>query len=275
MTRSSTRIGRGFAVAAAAFALSALPVSLDGDAGLAAGKAAHAAPGGNGKGKGNGHGNGHGLDNSQQAKAAHAKDKVAKDDPMHPSNLGRLNGFFHASPQALKNASPNSAVGILGQTYRDALLGYAAAGTQPDDTEEDTITEDDLAAILAKAANKPLSGEQVIAIHEKLIAENPELAETTVVDDPTTPEVETGVDLMDPDFADQLADEANAIQATETNQGLGSGDESDESDVADDQESEDGDQESDDGFVADAADTVTEAAEDTAEAVGDFFAETF
>ena len=155
---------------------------------------------------------------------------------MHPSNLGRLNGFLHASPQALANASPNSAVGTLSKTYRDALL--AADGT---------VTTDDLAGILAEAANKPLTGEQVIAVHEKLIATNPELAEDEAL----------SAQLTDEDFADELADEANEIQASETNQGLG-GDESDGSDdVAEGDDADDADE--NDGALADAADTVGDA----------------
>ncbi len=92
------------------------------------GKTALAAAGGNGNGqwqcRGNGKGHGKGLqsDQVQEAKTSHAKGKLSKEDAMHPSNLGRLNGFLNASPQALANASPNSAVGTLSKTYRDALL---------------------------------------------------------------------------------------------------------------------------------------------------------
>jgi hypothetical protein len=263
-------IGLSVATGVVALALSGLPLSLDIDSGTIDGKLALAEPGGNGKGKGHGKG----AEKSQQAKAHSDKAKVAKDDPMHPSNLGRLNGFLHASPQALKNASPNSAIGTLSKTYRDALLGYATTTEETEETEE-TISTDDLAAILAKAANKPLTGEQVLAIHEKLIAENPELAEVATPDEgstetPESDEENETVDLMDPDFADQLADEANAVQATETNQGLGSGDDADEGDVAD------GDETADDGnVVADAADAVGQAAEDTVKAIGDFFDDTF
>jgi len=269
LVKSRNGIRWGIATGVVALALSGLPVSLDPDAISLDGKSALAAPGGNGKGKGNGQGKGHG----QQAKAANATTHLSKDDPLHPSNLGRLNGFLHASPQALLNASANSAIGILSKTYAEALLGYAASS---DETEE-TVTTEDLAEILAEAANKPLTGEQVLAIHEKLIETNPELAEVATAEESTdeaatetpesTEESET-VDLTDPDFADQLADEANDIQATETNQGLGSSDEA-ESDEA----------ESDEGGVGeavdDAADAVAETAEDTAEVVGDFFAETF
>jgi hypothetical protein len=79
--------------------------------------------------------------------------------------------------------------------------------------------------------------------------------------------------LTDEDFADALADEANEIQATETDQGLG-GDESDEVDNVAEGDDADADDQSD-GALADAADTVGDAVVDTASAIGDFFDETF
>ncbi|MFN0194941.1 MAG: hypothetical protein ACKVP5_23670 [Aestuariivirga sp.] len=222
------------------------------------GKAALAAAGGNGKANGNagangkGHGKGLQSDHVQEAKTSHAKGKLSKEEAMHPGNLGRLNGFLNASPQALANASPNSAVGTLSKTYRDALLNA-----------DGTVTTDDLAGILAEAANKPLTGEQVIAVHEKLIATNPELAEDEAL----------SAQLTDEDFADELADEANEIQATESNQGLG-GDEGEEGDdIADGDDADDGDES--DGALADAADAVGDAVTETASAIGDCFDETF
>jgi hypothetical protein len=270
--KSRKSLGLGVATGVLALALSGLPISVGFDHGPFDGKAALAAAGGNGKGHGNANANGHakGLeaDGTQTANTAStddelAKDKLAKTDPMHPSNLGRLNGFMHASPQALASASPNSAIGTLSKTYKDALLGYTGTA---EEVPEEAITEEDLAEILAEAANKPLTGEQVVAIHEKLIAANPELAEEAVA-----------AQLTDEDFADELADEANEIQATEANQGLGGEeDEADEDadDVADSDDTDDAADESD-GVVADAADTVADAAVDTADAIGDFFDETF
>jgi len=144
------------------------------------------------------------------------------------------------------HASPNSAVGILSKTYRDALLDFgASSGT--------TTTLSDLAEILAEAANKPLSPEQITAINDKLAQANPE-------------EFEGFTDLTD-DEKQQLADEANDIQATEANQGLGNGDDTDEA--------EGGVAEDVGGAVADAADTVADVAEDAAEVIGDFFENTF
>jgi hypothetical protein len=256
--KSRTGLCLGVATGALALALSGLPVTLD--HGSFDGKAAMAAAGGNGKGNGhgNGHANGHGKgvsDDVEVAKAHPAKDKLTKEDAMHPSNLGRLNGFMHASPQALANASPNSAIGKLSQEYRDALLGYSTDGT---------VTTGELADILAEAANKPLTGEQVVAIHEKLIANNEELADEAVA-----------AQLTDEEFADQLAEEANEIQETETDQGLGNSEDDESDDVADSEDGDEGDGEESEGALADAADAVGDAAVDTADAIGDFFSETF
>ena len=253
--KTRKRIGLGVATGVIALALGALPVSFDSGKMTIDGKAALAAAGGNGKANGNANGKGHGKgqsDQVQEAKKSHGKGKLTKDEAMHPSNLGRLNGFLNASPQALANASPNSAVGTLSKTYRDALLA-----------SDGTLTTDELAGILAEAANKPLTGEQVLAVHEKLIATNPELAEDEAL----------SAQLTDEDFADDLADEANEIQAAETNQGLG-GDESEEGDdVAEGDDADDTDE--NDGALADAADTVGDAVTDTASTIGDFFDESF
>jgi hypothetical protein len=156
--KTRKRIGLGVATGVIALALGALPVSFDSGKMAIDGKAALAAAGGNGKANGNANGKGHGKgqsDQVQEAKKSHGKSKLSKDEAMHPSNLGRLNGFLNASPQALANASPNSAVGTLSKTYRDALLNA-----------DGTVTTEDLAGILAEAANKPLTGEQVLAVHE-------------------------------------------------------------------------------------------------------------
>jgi len=273
--KSRKHIRWGVATAVIALGLSGLPLSLDLDALAFGAKTALADAGGNGKGKGHGHGHDKGVGTDQSQQTELTKTHLSKDDPMHPSNLGRLNGFLHASPQALLNASANSAIGILSKTYAEALAGYLAAGDTT--TTTTTVTEDDLAAILAKAANKQLTGEQIIAINEKLMAVDPDLAalgETTVTNpDGTTT---TTNSLTDPALADALAEEANAIQDSEANQGLGSGD-----DTADDGATDDGDAaadsdtESAEGVVAAAADSVTQAAEDTADAVGDFVDDTF
>jgi len=272
MHKRSRRIGLTAATGILALALAGLPVTPDHSP--LHGKAALADAGGNGKGHGNGNAKGHGKgldagDDVQEAKAPPGKSKLADDedeDTLHANDFGKLNGFMHASPQALANASPKSAIGKISKEYRDALLGFTGTGEEAPD---EAVTEDDLAGILAEAANKPLTGEQVVAIHEKLIANNPELADEAV-----------SAQLTDEDFADQLADEANEIQATEANQGLGNSDEDEAEgdDVADGDESADDTDDTDDesdGALADAADAVGDAAVDTADAIGDFFSETF
>lgn len=253
--RSRGRVRFGVTTGILALALAGLPVAIDGPGGMLGTGTALADAGGNGKGNGHGKPDNPGQQGKgQQAKASQGAGKVAKSDPMHPSNLGRLNGFLHASPQALKNASANSAIGTLSKTYAEALAGYLA--TDEATTTTTTVTEDDLAAILAKAANKPLTGEQIVAINEKLMSVDPELAEaaetTTTNPDGTTT---TENALTDPELADDLAERANEIQASETNQGLGSGDDADDSD--------------------DVGDAIADAADDTADAIGDFFNETF
>lgn len=247
------RLYLGLATGVLALALAGLPVTVQ--HGSIDGKAAMADAGGKGKANGNAKGHSKGTaDDMDVANAGpgKAKGKVTKDDAMHPSNLGRLNGYLNASPQALANAAPNSAIGKLSQEYRDALLDYSTTGN---------VTTDELAEILAEAANKQLTAEQVIAVHEKLMATNPELAEEAIA-----------AQLTDEGFAEQLAEEANEIQAAETNQGLGN---DDDDDIAEGDDGDDGDDGESQGALADAADAVGDAAVSTADAIGDFFDETF
>jgi hypothetical protein len=235
-----------------AFALVAVPLTFDpvtSDFGMAKawakGSGGGNGGGGNGNGNDNGGSNGRGnsqdkdhasngqgkglskdLDNEEADIATNGyaygkQSKVAKDDPMHPSNLGRLNGFFNASSTALKNASPNSAIGIVSQTYRDALSAYL--GSLEEDTEEQQEEAlDDLAAVLAQAANKPLSPEQIEAINERLATENPEDANLANLVDEDVEEGEDATDqVTNTELSAELADRANEVQDSESNQGLG------------------------------------------------------
>jgi hypothetical protein len=232
-----------------AFALVAAPLALDPvTSDIGAAKAwAKGNGGGNGGGNGNaggngggnsgGHANGQGKDHASNGQgkglskdvdseeadiAAYGKpSKVAKDDPMHPSNLGRLNGFFNASSTALKNAAPNSAIGIVSQTYRDALSAYL--GSLEEGTEEEQEEAlDDLAGILAQAANKPLSPEQIEAINERLATENPEDENLANLVDEDVEEGEEEADqISNAELSAALSDRANEIQDSEANQGLG------------------------------------------------------
>ena len=117
------------------------------------------------------------------AKSATAKDKtqLAKNDPLHPHNLGRLNSFFNASSQALENASAQSwRIGLISQVYAGQVAAYVAAlAAATTDAAPDPAATTELqaaAATLAKVANKPLSAEIITAIHERLAQEDPALA---------------------------------------------------------------------------------------------------
>jgi len=229
----------------AGLALTAAPLTLE-TGRLAVGDVAAFAKNGNGGGNGGGNGNGNGRGNGgggsnasadsgntpsgnafgkSKATAATGEAQVdaptaasaSQKGPLHPSNLGRLNGFMHASPSALANASPNSAIGIVAQEYRAALeayLGGASGETPPaDETVDPALAA--AAEVLARAANKPLSPEIVAAINGKLAAADPTNTELAALADPTSTE--------NLEVAADIAAAAEAIQATETNQGLGAG----------------------------------------------------
>jgi hypothetical protein len=129
--------------------------------------AAPALANGNGNGNGNGGGKSQGASHSEQASANAGGDV----DGIPAKDLGKLNGFFHASDKALAHASPNSAIGKVAIVYAGLLEGYLMppAGTTPPDLQE-------IAAALASAANKPLSAEIFAAVNARLAATNPDLA---------------------------------------------------------------------------------------------------
>jgi colicin import membrane protein len=102
-------------------------------------------------------------------KAEEEAKKAAKQaEEEQKKALGKLNAFFHASPEALAHASPNSAIGRISRTFKEALSAYAGntTGTPP--------TTSELGAILAKATNKAVTPEQVKAIATKLAEVNPD-----------------------------------------------------------------------------------------------------
>jgi hypothetical protein len=173
---------------------------------------ANAGGGGNGGGQGGGHGGGRGNGkggnhgNSDQASVSKGKFKPG----LRPNDLGRLNAFMNASSTALKKSAPNSAIGIVSVQYADALSAYLD-GVAP--------SLDDAAATLAKAANKPLTPEIVAAVNERLAAENPDNPALADLANPTN---DPAVDDANTELATQLSDLANALQETETGQGLGS-----------------------------------------------------
>jgi hypothetical protein len=187
------------------------------------GSPAFAAKGGNGKGGGNGnHGNsgnrGHDSGKVNHGHSAASKTKGSAGEESSsgeesevagiPANqLGKLNGFLHASPNALLKTSAKSAIGKISKTYAGQLAGYlagAALQTRLDDLKQQladqqklempdqgiidqltldiadletkvadapTQNEADLAAAAAtlqSASNKPLSPEVIAAVNAKL-----------------------------------------------------------------------------------------------------------
>jgi hypothetical protein len=176
--RSTTALALGLLLAA-------LPLSMSNqDDGLLSGVTALAAKGGNNKSNAGGNGKGNGTVNGDTAVSAAAskpgkskdKSQLAKSDPLHPSNLGRLNAFFSASSTSLKNAGDNSAIGLISQVYAGQLSAYLGAlSAATTDTTLDPLATAELeaaASTLAALANKPLTAEIIAAIHERLAAEN-------------------------------------------------------------------------------------------------------
>ena len=70
-------------------------------------------------------------------------DTDVSDDSLSPHGLGKLNGFFHASPNGLAHASPNSSIGRISKTFGVALSAYAEAQEeQEQQTSDGTGTGD-------------------------------------------------------------------------------------------------------------------------------------
>lgn len=135
----------------------------------------------------------------------------------HPSKLGRLNAFMNASPKALANAAPNSAIGVVANAYREALAAYGGAtGEAPaGDVPAVDPALDAAARALAAAANKELTADVVATVNAQLaetFSDDPALAGYA---DPTAPESQA--------VAEAIAALAEGYQAEETSQGLGDG----------------------------------------------------
>ncbi|MDQ7249688.1 hypothetical protein [Dongia sedimenti] len=191
----------------------------------------HGHDGGHDGGKGGGQGNGGGGQGNAQGRSSDGPGKSANagkgdsdvdqssdgdsatddsttdDDSMAPSRLGKLNGFFHASPNGLANASPNSSIGRISHAFKDALSDYAAASATPTDPNDPNATPpsgpsvDDLGAILAGATNKQVTATQVQAIVDRLAEQNP--------DDESLNDF---ADSLDAETAQDIADAANAAK---------------------------------------------------------------
>jgi len=127
---------------------------------------AFAGPGKSGDhGGGNGNGNGGGKSKNKASASADEEDEEDEDEDANAkgklaSKLGALNAY-HASPNAFKNASPNSRVGKIA-AYYEALK---AADEDGEVTEEEQTGLDDL---LDAAANKPLDDETKAAFNDLL-----------------------------------------------------------------------------------------------------------
>jgi hypothetical protein len=227
--RPSRRLGR--------VALTALVIGL----GLAAVSAvpladlAFAEKGGNGGGGGNGNGNGHGGGNGggggnsgghgnangrdgagagagksgglrssdDDSRTASSGDSTDDDGSLKADRLGKLNGFFHASPDALANASPTSSIGKISQTFKGALSEFAAANQiEAEPGTETGPTVGDLGAILAGATNKKVTGTQVKAIVDRLAEQNPDDAALNDL-----------ADNLDDATSQDIADAANAAKS--------------------------------------------------------------
>ena len=136
---------------------------------------------GNGNGNGNGGGNGGGNGKSEShgggsSKSEHAstgseKSSTKATAAKQASSYGKLNGFLHASKQAMLKASPKSAIGKVATVYAGLLKSYLSpeAGVTPP-------TVDEIAAALRAAANKPVTSAVVAAVNQRLLETNPDLS---------------------------------------------------------------------------------------------------
>ncbi len=217
---------RGARIVAIGAALTLIPFTFNvGDSFFPQAKASNANAGGKGNGGANsgggGNGNsgenngGRGNGNGSEASLSSGAGGQVKSD-LQPSKLGRLNAFMNASSTALQKAAPDSAIGIVATQYADALSAYMDALANQGQGPAPTL--DDAAALLAKAANKPLSPEIVAAINERLAAENPDNPSLAGFTNPTS---DPAVDDTNNQLATSLADLANTLQDSETSQGLG------------------------------------------------------
>lgn len=138
-----------------------------------AGAPALAEKGGNGNGNGGNAGSNSGNAGNGNSRSASATktEKVKSNNGALASSYGKLNGFLHASPNALAKASPKSAIGKVAKVYAGLLNSYLAPA------EGETVPGiEEVAIALAAAANKPLTAEIIAAVNAKLVATNPELA---------------------------------------------------------------------------------------------------
>ena len=109
------------------------------------------------------------MEKSSKSEMNHDMSKDKSASKSGASDLGKLNGFLHASPEALQKAAPNSAIGLVTHGYADALNSYLTGGAN-------AKTASDVYAALEKAANKPLTATTIAAVDAKLAKNDPTLA---------------------------------------------------------------------------------------------------
>ena len=165
------------------------------------------------------HGLGHGKDSVSGVGLGLGRDKTATMDVsavshgLTASSLGRLNAA-HANENALANAAPHSAVGLVAQFSEAEQAAIEAALEGDEEALDQAIAE--AAAALAAAANKDIDEDVVGAVNDLL-----------------------GIDTQATGIESDIAAAAAEAQASETNQGLGGfkdpahGDEGGEGDVDD------------------------------------------
>jgi hypothetical protein len=184
---------RGLIVWCIGLAFAASPTTLQIAPDNGSGMAALAAKGGNGGGNGgagggNGGGNGgaggagkgeagaSGRDSApgqtkQDGSSAVGKGQSTRVGAAEASSFGKLNGFMHASPKALVNASVASPLGAMAKIYAGQLGSYLAIDQTTASPEEIEAAQEKLesaALTLAGIANKPLSNEVVAAVNSRL-----------------------------------------------------------------------------------------------------------
>ena len=103
---------------------------------------------------------------------------TTESEGLAPNELGKLNGVLHASPNAIAHASANSPIGTA-REFGAALAGFLDPAETPEEGEapaegEEATTEtrrrpsSDLAEMMARMTNKPVTADQVQAVAEKV-----------------------------------------------------------------------------------------------------------
>ena len=113
-----------------------------------------------------------GAASMQKSSSSSTKSSGTKASDTHKSaaaDLGKLNGFLHASPEALQKAAPNSSIGMVTHGYANALTSYLSGG-------QNAKTAADVYAALQAASNKPLTVTTITAVDAKLAKADPALA---------------------------------------------------------------------------------------------------